>query len=407
MALDDGTTHLTYHALDAATDRFARCLLGRGLRTGDRIGLALPKSTGQVVALLGALRAGIAVVPLDAAAAVPYVTDVIARTRPALILGDHPARHATPAVPWLPALADDAPESGLAAMGADQPVPASTEAIVLFTSGSTGRPKAVAHTHRTVLAGVQALRQAWDITASDRLLHILPMTHAHGLIIALMPLLMAGARLDLRPRFDPADVVRRLPMATCFMGVPFHYAQLLDHPGFNAGAATGIRLFTSGSAPLPDDLRRSVEARTHKPLLERYGMTETLITTANTPDAFRPGSVGRALPGADLRIRDLETGELVAPGGEGEVEVRGDFVFEGYQDDPSETALAFGPDGFSAPAMSGSLTPRASSPCPGGARMSLSMPVSRSIPPRSRRRCVRWKASPMPAPLAFPIPAPA
>ena len=300
-----------------------------------------------MVALLAALRSGLAVVPLDPAAPVPVVADVLERTRPALVLGDHAARAVSPDAKWMPAGTGADPLGASAGAEAEAgPVPATAEAILLFTSGSTGRPKAVAHTHATVLAGVQALRQAWGITASDRLLHALPMTHAHGLIIALMPLLLAGGRVDLRPRFEPADVAARLPDATCFMGVPFHYAQLLTQAGFDARAAAGVRLFTCGSAPLSDDLRQAVEARLSKPLLERYGMTETLITTANAPGAHRAGSVGRVLPGAALRVRDLDTGELLDTGAEGEVEVRGDFVFDGYLDDPQETGLAFREDGF-------------------------------------------------------------
>ncbi len=347
VALDDGMVSLTYGELDAMTGRTAAALLARGLGTGDRVGLAIPKSIGQVVVFLAALRAGLAIVPMDPAAPRPVLADMIGRTGVRLVLGEASVLEELPnavAAAVSPG-ADPLCASGLTASAAE-PLPAETEALILFTSGSTGRAKGVAYTHGRILASVGALRNVWNITAADRLLHALPMTHAHGLIVALLPLLLAAGRIDLRPRFDAADVVARLHHATCFMGLPFYYAQLLAHPGFGPGATAGIRLFTCGSAPLQADLRKAIEARTGKPLLERYGMTETLITTANGPTAYRSGSVGRVLPGAVLRVRDLETGELVGPGAEGEVEVRGDFVFEEYLDDPGETARAFREDGF-------------------------------------------------------------
>ena len=392
---DVAGAEVTYGALDAAVARAAAALAERGLVPGDRLAMALPKSTATFVLFLAALRSGLTLVPCNPASPAQGVAAMLERTDPALVLVDAeapagpialaartagarvdtvaagagldplPSGSATDAAPDPlsldggagvdPLPSDKAPNAGRDALsphdGADVTPAVLTgdhPAIILFTSGSTGAPKGVPITHGALAGQARALCDAWQITAADRLLHVLPMTHAHGLIISLLPLLLAGGAICLRGRFEPGDVVARLPRASCFMGVPFTYAQLMDHPGFDAPACATIRLFVSGSAPLPDDLRQGFEARTGHPLLERYGMTETLISTANGPASHRGGSVGRPLPGVDLRIRPLGApdGPDAAPGEEGEVELRGPSVLSGYLAAPDQTAGAFAPDGF-------------------------------------------------------------
>lgn len=356
IAFDDGVVTLTYGELDAATGRAASALLAQGLEPGDRICLAMQKSLAQIVVLLGALRAGLVVLPLNPDSPAEVVADQISRTAPVLLIGEREDgwRSRTESGPAAVPRCLDAdparPHDPLHATDHTDPDRFSVDdeagAIILFTSGSTGRPKAVIHSHGALFANTDALRIIWDIGASDRLLHVLPTTHAHGLIVAPMPILLAGGTVVLRPRFDPGDAVAWLPRVTCFMGVPFYYGQLLQHPQFTAGAARQLRLAICGSAPILPEVREQVEDRLGLPLLERYGMTETLIMTANSPARNRAGSVGLPLPGWSLRIRSLVTHETAPPQEIGDVEARGPLALPSYLDDWAETARKTAPDDF-------------------------------------------------------------
>ena len=180
------------------------------------------------------------------------------------------------------------------------------------------------------------------------LLHALPIFHVHGLFVAINTVLAAGSSMLFLPKFDADEVVRLLPEATVMMGVPTFYTRLLQHPAFTHEAATSIRLFVSGSAPLLAETHREFRTRTGHAILERYGMSETLMNTSNPYDGERvAGSVGPALPGVEVRIADPESGAPL-PEAEtvGMIEVRGPNVFRGYWRMPDKTAAEFREDGF-------------------------------------------------------------
>ncbi len=356
IAIQDGAVALTYGDLDAATGRVASTLVDLGLRTGDSVCLALPKSAAQFVIMLGALRAGLVIVPVKPDSPAEVIADQISRTAPCLLIGDAAGGETIWAynrqdgtIRFLAAYPDEpcdpfrkkAPDGTEAPKVADE-----AGALILFSSGSTGKPKAVVHSHGALLANVDALKSIWGLEARDRLLHVLPTTHAHGLIVAPMPILRAGGTVILRPSFEPNDTIAWLPKITCFMGVPFHYAQLLQHRGFTAAAAPRLRLAICGSAPLPAATKAQVEARLGMPLLERYGMTETMIMTANNPSHFRAGSVGQPLPGWSLRISSLGSDPTGLGRTFGEVEVRGPLSPPRYLDDQAEHAKRMSADGF-------------------------------------------------------------
>jgi malonyl-CoA/methylmalonyl-CoA synthetase len=158
--------------------------------------------------------------------------------------------------------------------------------------------------------------------------------------------LLAGAGVLFLPRFDAAQVLDMLPRATAMMGVPTYYTRLLAQDGLSAARCAGVRLFVSGSAPLLEDTFHRFEARTGRRILERYGMTETGMNTSNPlRGERRPGTVGLALPGVELRVAD-DAGRILGPGEVGVLEVRGPNVFKGYWRMPDKTALEFRPDGF-------------------------------------------------------------
>jgi malonyl-CoA/methylmalonyl-CoA synthetase len=202
-------------------------------------------------------------------------------------------------------------------------------------------------THGNLASNVDALRAAWRYSADDRLIHALPIFHTHGLFVAINLTLRVGASLIFLRSFNADDILRALPEATVLMGVPTYYTRLLARPELTAEAARGMRLFISGSAPLPAKVHQEFAARTGHAILERYGMTETNMNISNPYDGRRlPGSVGFPLPGVEIRIADPHTGAALPDGEIGEIEIRGPNVFKGYWQMPEKTREAFRDDGF-------------------------------------------------------------
>jgi malonyl-CoA/methylmalonyl-CoA synthetase len=206
-------------------------------------------------------------------------------------------------------------------------------ALIGYTSGTTGSPKGALLSHANLLAGSESVGLAWQWTAADRLVLALPLFHAHGLCVGLHGTLLAGASAVLLPRFEVDAVLdaAREHAASMFFGVPTMYHRLAQSP--RAGELARLRLCVSGSAPLPAELHRSLAERGGQQVLERYGMTETLMLVSNPYDGERrPGSVGFPLPGVELRLSDGE---------QGEIQVRGPNVFAGYWERPEATAESF------------------------------------------------------------------
>ena len=209
-------------------------------------------------------------------------------------------------------------------------------AVMLYTSGTTGRPKGAMLTHGNLSSNARALVDAWGFSADDVLLHALPLFHVHGLFVASHCALAVSAKMMFLPTFDLDVVLEALPRVSVMMGVPTFYFRLLGRTELSKHRCAGMRLFTSGSAPLSAETFAAFEERTGHPIVERYGMTETLISTTNPIDGRRrPGSVGFPLENVEIRINE-----------ESELEVRGPNVFSGYFGQPERTAAAFCDDGF-------------------------------------------------------------
>jgi malonyl-CoA/methylmalonyl-CoA synthetase len=230
------------------------------------------------------------------------------------------------------------------------PVAADELAAILYTSGTTGRSKGAMLSHGNLRSNAQTLKGYWDWRADDVLIHALPIFHVHGLFVAIHGALLAGAQMLWLSRFEPKAVLERLPRATVFMGVPTLYVRLLQEPGLTRETCAGMRLFISGSAPLLIETFRDWERRTGHVILERYGMSETVMLTSNpcrAADGERVGgTVGPALPGVGLRVVDDRDQPLPA-GATGPVHVSGPNVFAGYWRLPQKTAEEFtqGADG--------------------------------------------------------------
>jgi malonyl-CoA/methylmalonyl-CoA synthetase len=350
---------ISYGSLREQTARFAAALRRRGVRAGDRVAVQVEKSPEAVLLYLACLRLGAVFVPINTANT-PHELDYFLRdSQPHLAIVRPPdlptlaplARRA--GVPHVETLGVEGDGSlpGLVAESHGEPdaeaaAGPSSPAAIVYTSGTTGRSKGAVLTRANLASNATALVEAWRFTGSDILLHTLPLFHVHGLFAAINTVLASASSLLLLPKFDAASVLRHLPQASVYMGVPTHYTRLLQQEALNAENTARVRLFISGSAPLLIETHREFFRRTGHTILERYGMTETLMNTSNPYEGPRvPGSVGLPLPGIAIRAVQAETG---APAADaiGLLEVKGPNLFAGYWRDPEKTRAEFTADGW-------------------------------------------------------------
>lgn len=345
-----GQDGLTYGELAAWSSRIASVLTERGVRPGDRVVFQVPKSATVVALHIALLRLGAVQLPLNPAYTDAETAALLGDAEPRLVVRD-PDR-TRPAGPWddLTLAADG---SGTLRDCATQAAPtdawpataAEDAAALLYTSGTTGRPKGAVLTHGNLVHNARTLVAEWGFTEDDVLLHVLPLFHTHGLFVALHCVLASGASMHLLPRFDAGLAVDLLPGSSVLMGVPTHYARLVDEPQL-AVAAQSVRLFVSGSAPMPVALHERFTQATGQVVLERYGMTETSMLTSNPLHGpRRPGTVGPPLPGVSVRVVD-EAGRERPMGEVGDVQVTGPNVFSGYWRRPELRATEFTADGW-------------------------------------------------------------
>ena len=352
LVLEDGSV-LSYGDVDRRAAGFAGVLRDRGVDPGDRVVVQVDKSADALALYLACLRAGAVHVPLNSAQTPTEVAFAAGDAGAALFVG-RPGRDAPDLPAGCPAetLGIDGDGTLPTGVGEADPltdpvaVPLSEPSALLYTSGTTGRPKGALLSGRNLVANARALVDAWRFDASDVLVHVLPVFHVHGLFVALHCAWSVGATVRLHRRFDVAAVRRDLRRSTVFMGVPTHYHRLLADPELGPEDCASMRLFTSGSAPLAAAEHRAFEDRTGHRIVERYGMTETMILTSNPYDGERvPGTVGFPLAGVELRVVD-DAGQEAPPEEPGSVEVRGEGVFLGYRGLPEQTAACTTPDGW-------------------------------------------------------------
>ncbi|MEU7316233.1 AMP-binding protein [Streptomyces sp. NPDC007083] len=348
---------LTYGDTAQAVRRIAARLVADGVVPGDRVAMQVEKSPEAVALYLATLRIGGVFLPLNPA----YTgaeTDYFLRDAEPRVLVCAP-RHRTAhahheaaglVLETLGTAGDgsllDAPEDGDGAQAHE--AAAEDPAAILYTSGTTGRSKGAVLSHRNLASNCEALLESWRFTAEDRLIHALPVFHIHGLFVAANMVLTSGASMHFLPKFDPDQVLDLLPTATVLMGVPTFYTRLLKNERLTPESCAAMRLFVSGSAPLLASDHVAFEARTGHAILERYGMTETGMNATNpcTGGPRKPGTVGRPLPGTEIRVVGAESGRVLPHGEVGSIEVRGPNVFTGYWRMPEKTASEFRADGF-------------------------------------------------------------
>ncbi|HZO96654.1 MAG TPA: AMP-binding protein [Gaiellaceae bacterium] len=327
-----------------------------------RAAVVATPSLDTVVAVVGALAAGVEVVPLDPAAAARELEHVAADARPDAVLAGAGVVPPEP-LAGLPVVRPSSRRGAYRDAGDDGD--GARTALVVYTSGTTGPPKGVRIPRRALAANLDALAEAWRWTEADVLAHALPLFHVHGLVLGVLGPLRLGSPVVHAGRFTPAALADALERgATMLFGVPTMYRRLADAAEADAGVAAALaraRLLVSGSAALPAAEHRRVERLTGRRIVERYGMTETLMIASARADGDRtPGSVGRPLAGVEVRLADEEGRVLDAADGEtvGEVQVRSPSLFTGYLNRPEATAAAFADDWF----LTGDLATRG----PGG-----------------------------------------
>ena len=339
-----GGSWLTGLDLLNLTAGIAETFADRGIHKGDRVLMSSPPSVELVLAHIAALRLGAIVVPVNTAYTESEVSAVAEQARPGFAVLDDRNRlpHINSATPeTLVGGANTAPRLGdhsLDEVDTDDP------ALLMFTSGTTGKPKGVVLSHGNVLASAEALRIAWRWRSEDRLVLALPLFHMHGLGVGIHGTLLAGASAVIIPRFEVdviLDVVRS-ERATLLFGVPTMWVRFAESA--RVGELATLRLCVSGSAPLAPDVFRALAMKGHQTIVERYGMTETIMNISNPYDGDRrAGSVGLALPGVEVRLAGDPNASVTEPG---EILLRGPNVMRTYWENPQATEAAFDDDGW-------------------------------------------------------------
>lgn len=351
-----GTT-FSYADAWSESARIANYLTATGLEPGDRVTIQIAKSPQAVWLYLACLRAGLVYHPLNDAYRRAELEFFVNDAEPQAIVcdpgGEDTFAHLIAGSSCRLLTMDEAGHGSLAdeVAGAMEEFATldcaqDTTAVLLYSSGTTGKPKGAMLTHGNLVANTATLVSAWGFSAEDRLLHALPIYHAHGLFVGLGCAMTSGCTMMFLPKFDTSDVMRYLPDATVMMGIPTFYSRLLGEANFGPDTCRSARLFISGSAPLPAEINEQFSARSGHTILERYGMTETSMLSSNPLDGERrPGTVGLPLPGVRMRVVDAAD-QPVEAGVTGEIQVKGPNVFKGYWRQENKTAEEFTTDGF-------------------------------------------------------------
>lgn len=354
---------VTYAEAQQASARIANSLLQLGAAPGDRITVQVEKSTENLFLYLACLRAGLVYHPLNTAYKTAELAYFLGNAEPSIVICGSDSLVTMESVLTADGVNDsgvkalltlDADGSGslmeLASGASVESDVAQCEgtdmAALLYSSGTTGQPKGIMLSHDNLRKNAETLVEAWGFSASDRLLHMLPIYHVHGLFVGLGCVLMSGASMVWHSGFNDKAAIAALPRCTAMMGVPTFYTRLLANPDFGTECCATMRLFISGSAPLLAETFVEFEARTGHTILERYGMTETGMNTSNPlKGERRAGTVGPVLPGVTARVVD-GAGEIIADGETGNLQVLGPNVFPGYWRMPEKTAEDFTNDGY-------------------------------------------------------------
>jgi malonyl-CoA/methylmalonyl-CoA synthetase len=351
-AIRIGEETLSYRELAGAAAAVAASIHG-----DRRVAVWAQPALETCVAVVGALAAGAAVIPINPGLGTRELEHIVSDSEPERLLA-WPGIEAPEQLARMPRLDVDRGAAGGAL--ADELGPDDV-AFVMYTSGTTGPPKGVQIPRRAITTNLDALAEIWQWTPEDRITHALPVFHVHGLVIGVLGPLRRGGRLEHAGRFSPGALAGALSRgATVMFGVPTMYTRIAREAASDrelARSFAGARLLVSGSAALPTTVHERIRELTGQEILERYGLTETLMNAgARLGDPVIAGRVGKPLPGVEVRLIGEDGGVLDATDDEtiGEIAVRGPNVFEGYLNRPDATQEAMRDGWF----MTGDLATR-------------------------------------------------
>ena len=356
----------SWREIDETSARLANWLDSLNIPRGSRIAVQVEKSVEAMMLYLATLRAGHVFLPLNTAYQSGEITYFIDNAQPAVLVCSPGNRDwveplgQQAGVQHIYTLGDDGSGTLLLAAAAQPATHTPFEvqpqdlAVIIYTSGTTGRSKGAMLSHGNIRSNAQVLQQYWSWNADDVLIHALPIFHVHGLFVAIHGALINGSPMIWMNKFDPKQAIAHMAKATVFMGVPTLYTRMLAEPPLTAQSTAHLRLFVSGSAPMLVETHQQWRDRTGHTILERYGMSETVMLTSNpcqADDRFagsserRIGTVGFPLPGVSLRVVG-EEGQVLGTDEIGGIQVKGPNVFAGYWQMPEKTAEEFTADGF-------------------------------------------------------------
>lgn len=331
--------------IDQRSNRMACVLAKRGMKAGDRLGIYLENSLTFVDVYLACLKLGIIAVPINILYKDREISHIHQDSSPNAIISKEPIEGIDT---WI---ADEIQAIADSASDTYQPpiLDGDSPAAIIYTSGTTGASKGAVLTHNNFLANTVNLNSCWSISEADRLLLGLPLFHVHGLANGMHCAFAAGSTTRLLPRFEHQKIKIEFEdfRPTLFYGVPTVYVRLLEHSDpVAADMSKSMRLFVSGSAPLPPQVLEDFKNKYGHTILERYGMTETLMNISNPYSGERrAGTVGFPLPGLSAKIIK-PNGEKAGIDEEGELHVKGPNVFKEYWNRPDATANAFDQYGY-------------------------------------------------------------
>jgi len=362
----DNGLFYSWSDLEHGSAMMASLLLSLDLPAGARVAVQVEKSVEAMMLYLATLRAGLVFLPLNTAYQTAEIEYFVGNAEPAVVVCS------SKNFGWVSKIAFKAGTQNVFTLDDDRTgslldraahctsdyVCAQSDAddlaAILYTSGTTGRSKGAMLTHGNMLSNAETLKKYWGWKANDVLIHALPIFHVHGLFVAIHGALLNGSKMIWLSKFDPKLVLEKMKDATVFMGVPTLYTRLLGEAGLTKEATKNMRLFVAGSAPLLKETFDDWQTRTGHTILERYGMSETVMLTSNPYKADsrfanqsdrRAATVGFPLPGVALRVCD-ESDKPIATGEIGGIQVKGPNVFKGYWRMPEKTAEEFAADGF-------------------------------------------------------------
>ena len=355
---------ICYQGMRERAEGFGAGLAAWGLRPGERIALFLGNHPDLLAAYVGTHLAGGVVVPVNSQYRRGELRHIFGDAGVRLCLTDEERKpeleRTREDLPELEAVIEVGPgfEDFLGETHSLEMPRGEGLAVIAYTSGTTGRSKGAMLLHGNLVANAKAVCEAWHWTGEDTLFLALPLFHTHGLMVGAHGTFLTGSGAELHRKFDAATAYDALldGRVTMFFGVPTLYTRLLREAGARDERPRPIRLYVSGSAPLSPQAFDEFEGLFGERILERYGMTETIMNLTNPYEGERrPGTVGRPFPGQEARVVDVETREPLADGEIGEIEVRGPNVFTGYWNRPDATEASFDGEGWFATGDLGSV----------------------------------------------------